>query len=171
MSLRQSNSYESMSQISFGQGRTVKVQKEVESVVFMCDNNPTFDQMFTVRVSEEMKELNGYHLYFSVWNVKEKKRKKDESKGFAFLRMEDVIRSNFKEYVLPLYAQNKKVMNKYLESDSKLIIGDDGSYVKVAIRAGNLELYFNLLVYGYMRMVQQNITYDLLDLVVMFVCV
>eukprot|EP01084_Bolivina_argentea_P185375 319664_1 len=171
MNFRDNNSYENMSYITFGAGHTTVPQDEIESVVFVDDNNPKFQQTFSIMLPDETPQFERYHLYFEVWNVKEKKNKKDDGKGFAILQMSDVICSNYKEYELPLYKNNKKIINKYLESDvnSNLKFEENGANVKVAVRVGNLSKFFNLLVYGFMRVMAQNYNFnipnDLLDLI------
>eukprot|EP01084_Bolivina_argentea_P185374 319663_1 len=171
MNFRDNNSYENMSYINFGAGQTTVAQDEIESAVFIYDNNPKFQQTFSVILPDDKQQFETYHLYFGVWNVKEKKNKKDDGKGFAILQMSDVICSNYKEYELPLYKNNKKIINKYLESDvnSNLKFEENGANVKVAVRVGNLSKFFNLLVYGFMRVMAQNYNFnipnDLLDLI------
>ena len=111
-----------------------------------------------------MKELQDYHIYFSLWHVKSKKKQKDDGRGFAFIRFKDLMLTNYKCYSLPLYSNHKKLSDGYLDGNNKYLKSEgDDKCIKFVIRLGNMERYFDLVVTGYLKDVEKEFKFSIPD--------
>ena len=146
MRIRHNDSYKVLNRITMGRGPMAIF--EGDSVVFQGNNDPVYAQIFRIispgKVKVPIENMRDYHLYFGCWRVATRKNKKDELRGFAFIKFEDIVNTNYKVYTLPLYSYlKKKTVNKYLDDDKEkyMKVVGEGKNVKISVRMGNMEMF------------------------------
>ena len=110
--------------ICLGKGPMATIEDSALSPVYYHNNDPTFDQVWIIQIPEDVKMMEGCHLWISLQHASSQPSKKSQGddRGFAFLplfqtQLQQLTAS--REYELPLYKLEKK-QSDYLTNTGTL---------------------------------------------------